>query len=58
VRSGFRVSTIDDEPAGRRPVVSVGGSYAVFGSLLVDGQATLGSTAGDRGWGLGARVVF
>jgi hypothetical protein len=57
VRSGFRVNTAD-EPAGARPVVSVGGSYLVFGSMLVDGQATFGSESGDRGWGVGARVVF
>jgi len=58
LRSGFRVNTLGDEPAGARPVVSVGGSYAVFGSMIVDGQATLGSESGDRGWGVGARVVF
>lgn len=58
VRSGFRVNTLTDEPAGARPVVSVGGSFAVFGSMLVDGQATFGSESGDRGWGVGARIVF
>ena len=58
VRSGFRVNTVSDQSAGARPVISVGGSFAVFGSLLVDGQATLGSEAGDRGWGIGARVIF
>jgi F plasmid transfer operon protein TraF len=58
VRSGFRINTIDDEAGGHRPVVSAGGSYAVFGSLLIDGQGTFGSEGGDRGWGIGARVVF
>ena len=58
VRSGFRVNTVGDDPPGARPVFSVGGSYGVFGSLLVDGQATFGSESGDRGWGIGARVVF
>ena len=57
VRSGFRVNTVD-EPAGARPVVTVGGSYRIFGSMLVDGQGTLGSESGDRGWGVGARLVF
>ena len=57
VRSGFRVNTVD-APAGARPVVTVGGSYRIFGSMLVDGQGTLGSESGDRGWGIGARLVF
>lgn len=58
VRGGFRFNTIGGQPDGRRPSGSVGGSYAVFGSLLVDGQLTMGSDAGARGWGLAARVLF
>jgi hypothetical protein len=58
VRSGVRINTLGDEPTGHRPVVSFGGSYAVYGSLFVDGQATVGSEAGDRGWGVAARAVF
>ena len=57
-RAGFRVNTIGDDPPGARPVFSVGGSYGVFGSMFVDGQATFGSESGDRGWGVAARVVF
>jgi F plasmid transfer operon, TraF, protein len=58
VRVGVRANTVDDQPAGRAPVFSLGGSYAVFGSLLVDGQFTGGSEAGGPGWGLAARIVF
>lgn len=55
-RAGIRLNTAGD--AGRQPAVSVGGSYAVFGSLLVDGQLTTGSDKALRGWGLSGRVVF
>jgi hypothetical protein len=58
IRAGIRANTIDDQPAGRAPVVSFGASYVVFGSLLVDAQFTGGSEAGGRGWGVAARVVF
>jgi hypothetical protein len=58
VRGGFRFNTKDDQPAGHAPVGTVGGSYAVWGSLLVEGHAAWGGEAADRGWGLGARVVF
>jgi hypothetical protein len=58
VRGGFRYNTKDDQPAGRAPVGTVGGSYAVWGSLLVEGHAAWGGEAADRGWGIGARVVF
>ena len=34
------------------PAVSVGGSYAVFGPILVDGQITGGSDNAFSGWGL------
>ncbi len=40
------------------PVYSLGGSFAILSSLIVDGQVTLGSEAGDRGWGVSGRVVF
>jgi hypothetical protein len=58
VRSGFRFNTLKDEPGGRAPVYSLGGSVATFRSLLVDAQVTLGSRAGDRGWGVAARLVY
>jgi hypothetical protein len=44
--------------AGAAPVMSVGGSYAIYGSVLVDAQGSFGSSAGDRGWGVGLRFNF
>jgi hypothetical protein len=58
VRSGFRYNTLGDEPGGHAPVYSLGGSVATFRQLLVDAQVTLGSRAGDRGWGIAARLVY
>ncbi len=58
VRSGFRFNTLGDEPGGHAPVYSLGTSVATFRSLLVDAQMTLGSRAGDRGWGIAARLVY
>jgi hypothetical protein len=58
VRSGVRLNTAGDQPGGRAPVLSVGGSYAVLSSLFVDAQATAGSEAGGRAWGVAGRVVF
>jgi hypothetical protein len=43
---------------GAAPVASVGASYAIYGSLMADGQVSFGSSSGDRGWGLGLRFVF
>jgi hypothetical protein len=43
---------------GSAPIVSIGGSYAVHGSALADVQVSLGSSAGDRGWGVGLRFVY
>jgi hypothetical protein len=58
IRGGFRLNTRGDQPGGRAPVATVGGSYAVYGSLFLDGQASFGSDQADRGWGVGARMVF
>jgi hypothetical protein len=58
IRSGFNVNTVSDQPGGRAPVVSFGGSYAVTGSVLVDAQATVGAEKGARGWGIAGRFVF
>ena len=55
-RGGVRVNTAGD--AGRRPAVSAGGSFAVFGSLLIDAQVTAGSDKAFRGWGIAGRMVF
>lgn len=55
-RAGIRLNTAGD--AERQPALCVGGSYAVFGSLLVDAQVTTGSDNALRGWGLSGRVAF
>jgi hypothetical protein len=53
VRGGvhWRIHGGDSEPIG-----SVGGSVAVYGSTVVDGQVSFGR--GDPGWGVGLRFVF
>jgi hypothetical protein len=58
VRGGFRFNTRGDQPGGRAPVGALGGSFAILGSVFVEGQATFGSDEADSGWGVGARVVF
>lgn len=58
VRGGLRVNTLSDQPGGHAPIATLGGTFATVRSLLVDGQVTLGSTAGDRGWGIAARFVY
>ena len=55
VRSGIHWNVGDGE---RAPVGSVGGSYAVYGSTVVDAQVSFGSEKGRRGWGVGLRFVF
>ena len=57
-RGGFRMNTLGNEPGGHAPTYSVGGSFAVLTSLWIDAQATMGSEAGSRGWGVAARVAF
>jgi hypothetical protein len=57
-RAGFRMNTLGDEPGGHAPTFSVGGSVAALPSLWIDAQATIGSEAGSRGWGIATRVVF
>ena len=40
------------------PIGSVGASYAVYGSAMADAQVSFGPASGDRGWGIGLRMVF
>jgi hypothetical protein len=47
-----------DSSSGAAPVASLGASYTVYGSILADGQVSVGSENGDRGWGIGLRFVF
>jgi hypothetical protein len=54
VRSGFRLSTT----GSARPSVAAGGSYKVGGVFLIDAQATWGSDAATRGWGISGRLVY
>ena len=55
-RGGVRINTSGD--AGRAPSLSVGASYALRGSLLVDAQMTAGSDEAFKGWGIAGRLVF
>jgi hypothetical protein len=43
---------------GAAPIAAFGASYAIRGALMVDGQASVGSSRGNRGWGIGLRVAF
>jgi hypothetical protein len=58
VRGGVHWNAAGGSPTGAAPVGSVGGSYAVYGAILMDGQVSFGSADGDRGWGIGLRFVF
>jgi hypothetical protein len=58
VRGGVRFNTLGDAQPGRAPSVSVGASYAVRASFLLDGQVTAGSERSTRGWGVAARFVY
>ena len=53
-RGGLRASLAG--PAS--PLVSVGGSALVWGSLWVDGYGAVGIGNRDRGWGFGARLAL
>ena len=55
-RGGARFNTAGD--LGAAPALSVGGSFAVMGSVQIDGQYTGGSDKALRGWGIAGRVVF
>jgi hypothetical protein len=53
VRGGLRASTVGET----RPVVSVGGSYALRQGMYVDAFAARGTTH-ERAWGIAARVTY
>jgi hypothetical protein len=53
VRGGVRASTVGDA----RPVVSVGGSYALRGGFYVDGFVA-GGNRDEMAWGLAARLTY
>jgi hypothetical protein len=54
LRGGVRLNTVGESA----PAVSVGGSYGVTASLLVDAQVTAGSDRTHRGWGISARFGY
>jgi hypothetical protein len=58
VRGGVHWNASGEGPAGAAPIGSVGGSFAVYGSVLADAQVSFGSADGERGWGVGLRFVF
>lgn len=58
VRAGLRLNTINSAVEGRTPVAGVGASYAVFSSMLVDAQVSVGGRTADRAWGVAGRIVF
>jgi F plasmid transfer operon, TraF, protein len=53
VRGGVRASTVGDA----RPVVSIGGSFALRAGTYVDAYVAKGARE-DRAWGIGARVTY
>jgi hypothetical protein len=57
VRAGTRFDTVGDG-RGRSATISVGGSYAVYGSFLLDAQLTGGSDQAATGWGISARFTY
>ena len=63
LRGGFRVNTREPLIAGpmgaeHAKVYTLGGSALTIRSLIIDAQVTLGSKAGDRGWGIAGRMVY
>ncbi len=57
IRGGVHWNTAGGDP-GSEPIASIGGSAAVYGSLMVDAQISAGSKNGNRGWGAGLRYNF
>jgi hypothetical protein len=55
-RGGLRFNTAGD--GDRAPALSLGGSFAPLGSLLIDAQVTAGSDKAFSGWGIAGRMVF
>jgi hypothetical protein len=59
VRGGIHWNTAGgDSGPGAAPIGSIGASYAIYGSVLADGQVSFGSENGDQGWGIGLRFVY
>jgi hypothetical protein len=60
VRAGVAVNTVDspDIDGDSRQAFSGGASYAVKGSVYVDGHFTAGNDSTGRQWGVAARFVY
>jgi hypothetical protein len=58
IRGGVRFNTLGDQPGGRTPVGTAGGSFAVLASVFIEGQVTFGSERAAQGWGVAGRVIF
>lgn len=55
-RGGIRMNTLGDRD--RSPAFSAGGSYAVFGGVLIDAQVTRGADPALSGWSIAGRMMF
>jgi hypothetical protein len=55
LRAGFQLNTAGED---RMTTARLGGSYAVFGAMLVDAHFNTGSDTAFHGWGVAGRVVF
>jgi len=55
-RGGLHINT--SSGAARTPGVTLGASYAVLASMLVDAQIRTGSEPEGTGWGIAGRVAF
>lgn len=60
VRGGIRFNTVEDDRLedARGTTFSVGGSYAVRGSIFIDGHVSVGGDRAGRAWGVAARFVY
>ncbi len=59
VRGGMHVNTAGGTAgSGAAPIATAGASYAIRGALMLDAQASVGSSKGNRGWGVGLRFAY
>lgn len=60
LRGGFHWNTAGGGSGGTgaAPVAAFGASYSIRGGVAADAQASVGSAHGNRGWGVGLRLIF
>jgi hypothetical protein len=59
VRGGMHVNTAGGGTgSGAAPIATAGASYAIRGALTLDAQGSVGSSKGNRGWGVGLRFAY